>query len=167
MECHPAVKRVTLQVEIRRNLKYTSAGNLTNISPNGVRGLKGRHLLGTLPAQITDKLNANVLWGRGITGKGIRVAVFDTGLPKEHPHFRNVKERTNWTNEKSLDDGVSHGTFVSGIIASSKDCLGLAPDVELHIFKIFTNIQVSIDCHKMLLGLINIREHLPYAPDTR
>ena len=84
-----------------------------------------------------------MLWNRGITGKGIKVAVFDTGLSKEHPHFRNVKERTNWTNEKSLDDGVSHGTFVSGIIASSKDCLGIAPDVELHIFRVFTNTQVS------------------------
>lgn len=53
-----------------------------------------------------------------------------------------MKERTNWTNEKSLDDGVSHGTFVAGVIASSKECLGLAPDAELHIYKVFTNSQV-------------------------
>lgn len=93
--------------------------------------------------QLSELINANVLWKRGITGKGIKVAVFDTGLSKKHPHFKNVKERTNWTNEKSLDDGVSHGTFVSGIIASSKECLGIAPDVELHIFRVFTNTQVS------------------------
>lgn len=35
------------------------------------------------------------------------MAVFDTGLPKNHPHFKKVKERTNWTNEKMLDDGMS------------------------------------------------------------
>ena len=35
----------------------------------------------------------------------MKVAVFDTGLSEKHPHFKNVKERTNWTNEKTLDDG--------------------------------------------------------------
>ncbi|KAM8707526.1 hypothetical protein ACLKA7_005070 [Drosophila subpalustris] len=85
----------------------------------------------------------NVLWKLGITGKGVKVAIFDTGLTQNHPHFRNVKERSNWTNEKSLDDGVSHGTFVAGVIASSRECLGLAPDAELHIYKVFTNSQVS------------------------
>ena len=39
-------------------------------------------------------------------GKGVRVAIFDTGLPKGHPHFKNVKDRTNWTGEKTLDDGI-------------------------------------------------------------
>ncbi|KAJ6645451.1 Membrane-bound transcription factor site-1 protease, partial [Pseudolycoriella hygida] len=54
-----------------------------------------------------------------------------------------IKERTNWTNEKSLDDGVSHGTFVAGVVGSSKECLGFAPDAELHIYRVFTNNQVS------------------------
>lgn len=40
-----------------------------------------------------------------VTGAGVRVAVFDTGLSEKHPHFKNVKERTNWTNERTLDDG--------------------------------------------------------------
>lgn len=31
--------------------------------------------------------------------------MFDTGLSEKHPHFKNVKERTNWTNERTLDDG--------------------------------------------------------------
>ncbi|XP_055625607.1 membrane-bound transcription factor site-1 protease isoform X2 [Toxorhynchites rutilus septentrionalis] len=102
-----------------------------------------RRLLRAIPRQITSLLRADVLWGMGITGKGIKVAVFDTGLSKNHPHFKSVKERTNWTNEKTLDDGVSHGTFVAGIIASSKECFGFAPDSELHIFRVFTNNQVS------------------------
>lgn len=38
-------------------------------------------------------------------GANVRVAVFDTGLSEKHPHFKNVKERTNWTNERTLDDG--------------------------------------------------------------
>lgn len=103
-----------------------------------------RRLLRTIPRQITSTLQADVLWSLGITGAGVRVAVFDTGLSKSHPHFKRIKERTNWTNEKTLDDGLGHGTFVAGVIASSgKTCLGFAPDAELHIYRVFTNNQVS------------------------
>uniref|UniRef100_A0A182JD67 Membrane-bound transcription factor site-1 protease n=1 Tax=Anopheles atroparvus TaxID=41427 RepID=A0A182JD67_ANOAO len=102
-----------------------------------------RRLLRAIPRQITSLLKADVLWNMGITGKGVKVAVFDTGLAKSHPHFKRIKERTNWTNEKTLDDGVSHGTFVAGVIASAKECLGFAPDAELHIFRVFTDSQVS------------------------
>ncbi|XP_071545683.1 membrane-bound transcription factor site-1 protease [Panulirus ornatus] len=103
-----------------------------------------RRLLRTIPRQITSTLQADVLWSMGITGAGVKVAVFDTGLSKSHPHFKRIKERTNWTNEKTLDDGLGHGTFVAGVIASNgKTCLGFAPDAELHIYRVFTNNQVS------------------------
>ena len=92
---------------------------------------------------VTDELQADILWDLGFTGAGIKVAIFDTGLPKNHPHFRNVKDRTNWTNEKSLDDGLGHGTFVAGLIASSAECLGFAPDADVHVYRVFTNQQVS------------------------
>ena len=45
------------------------------------------------------------------------MAIFDTGVKKGHSHFRNVAERTNWTNEKTLDDGIGHGSFVAGVRA--------------------------------------------------
>lgn len=95
-------------------------------------------------------------------------------------------DRTNWTEEKTLDDGkkrvlilkrlhchsiyynsvsvlffvtltqvltfhiivyfagLGHGTFVAGVVASSRECLGFAPDAELHIFRVFTNSQVQL-----------------------
>ncbi|KAK3746384.1 hypothetical protein QZH41_018216 [Actinostola sp. cb2023] len=104
---------------------------------------EGRRLLRSLPKQVSLVLQADVLWGMGFTGNDIRVAIFDTGLPKNHPHFKKVKDRTNWTEEKTLEDGLGHGTFVAGVIASSQECLGFAPDAELHIFRVFTNNQVS------------------------
>lgn len=69
----------------RRSLSLGSA-----FWPNGV---KGRRLLRTVPRQITSILQADVLWEMGVTGAGVRVAIFDTGLSKEHPSFRlkNVK----------------------------------------------------------------------------
>ena len=41
------------------------------------------------------------------SGAGVKVAIFDTGLAEDHPHFKKgrVKDRTNWTNEKTLEDG--------------------------------------------------------------
>ena len=96
-----------------------------------------------IPRQVTSALQADVLWSMGHSGKGVKVAVFDTGLAKSHPHFKRVRDRTNWTDEKSLDDGLGHGTFVAGVIASSAECLGFAPDADLYIFRVFTNNQVS------------------------
>lgn len=95
-----------------------------------------------IPRQVTSALQADVLWSMGHTGKGVKVAVFDTGLAKSHPHFKRIRDRTNWTDEKSLDDGLGHGTFVAGVIASSAECLGFAPDADLYIFRVFTNNQV-------------------------
>lgn len=103
-----------------------------------------RHLLRVLPKQITQVLQADWLWNSGFTGQGIKVAIFDTGLPEHNTNIKYVKERTNWTNEKMLNDGLGHGTFVAGVVGSiSKECPGLAPDAELYIFRVFTNNQVS------------------------
>lgn len=125
------------------NGSENESGNASNNRASNRHHTNRRLLRATIPRQITSTLKADGLWSMKVTGKGIRVAVFDTGLAKNHPHFKRVKERTNWTNEKSLDDGVSHGTFVAGVIASSKECLGFAPDAELHIYRVFTNNQVS------------------------
>lgn len=39
-----------------------------------------RRLLRAIPRQVTSILKADILWKMGITGKGIKVAVFDTGM---------------------------------------------------------------------------------------
>jgi len=164
---HPLIHSVTPQKQITRQLKEVEDDTHDNAEDyddcescprttwtQGRRSLamgsvflpsknSNRKLLRAVPRQITSVLQADVLWEMGITGAGVKVAVFDTGLSKTHPHFKRVKERTNWTNEKTLEDGLGHGTFVAGVIASSKECLGFAPDAELHIYRVFTNNQVS------------------------
>lgn len=99
-------------------------------------------------------------------GAGIHVAVFDTGIQDGHPHFPNIAEVTNWTDEKNDHDSksktkpiefdgigyifksifdflaIGHGLFVAGVIGSNKECLGIAPEAQLHIFKVFTNNHV-------------------------
>ena len=80
--------------------------------------LNKNHISLKVPRQITATMQADILWERGVTGSGVRVAIFDTGLSKTHPHFKRIRERTNWTNEKTLDDELGHGTFVAGVIGN-------------------------------------------------
>ncbi|CAG9558251.1 unnamed protein product [Danaus chrysippus] len=160
---HPAVRRVTAQRQVQRTIKYVREDDcgpsgcmysgwrnhrrsrvlhsLRKTRDNG--GYTSRKLLRTVPRQITSVLKADLLWSLGVTGEGIKVAVFDTGLARHHPHFGRVRERTDWTGENTLDDALGHGTFVAGVIASRSDCLGFAPDADLHIFRVFTDNQVS------------------------
>lgn len=132
LEDHPNIKRVTPQRKVFRSLKFAESNpivpcNETRWSQKwqSSRPLKraslslgsgfwhatGRHssrrLLRAIPRQVAQTLQADVLWQMGYTGANVRVAVFDTGLSEKHPHFKNVKERTNWTNERTLDDGRS------------------------------------------------------------
>ncbi|XP_056852389.1 subtilisin-like protease SBT6.1 isoform X2 [Raphanus sativus] len=101
-----------------------------------------RHLLAQ--TQVTSMFGADVLWKKGYTGAKVKMAIFDTGIRADHPHFRNIKERTNWTNEDTLNDNLGHGTFVAGVIAGqNSECLGFASDTEIYAFRVFTDNQVS------------------------
>lgn len=100
--------------------------------------INGRRLHGFFgDDSVTSVQGADWVWKQGYTGRGVRVAIFDTGLAATHPHFKNIRERTNWTGDKTLDDTQGHGTSVAGIIASHADCQGFAPDADLHIFRVF------------------------------
>jgi len=114
----------------------------------GVRrsGKSSSGLSGTATAVQGASLHA-----RGLRGQGVKVAIFDTGLHAQHPHFTRVVERINWTDDHQLSDGIGHGTFVAGVVCSSNpDCPGWAPGADLYTFRVFTNKQV----HRALGGLV-------------
>ncbi len=90
------------------------------------------------------KVNVDVLHKEGYTGKGVRVAIIDTGC---YPHIdfllgRNrVVEFVDLVNERTaMYDDNGHGTFVTGVLAGSgayskgKYC-GIAPGCDLIILK--------------------------------
>ncbi|KAJ0030255.1 hypothetical protein Pint_13187 [Pistacia integerrima] len=113
----------------------------------------GRHLL-MQKSQVTSLFGADVLWGKGYTGAKVKMAIFDTGIRENHPHFRNIKERTNWTNEDTLNDNLGHGTFVAGVVAGQDaECLGFAPDTEIYAFRVFTDAQ---DYEKFVFSLLQV-----------
>ncbi|KAJ1630000.1 hypothetical protein T492DRAFT_872539 [Pavlovales sp. CCMP2436] len=90
-------------------------------------------------AQVVDALGARALWARGVRGAGVHVAIFDTGLSAGQPCLSHVVAETDWTGDGMLTDNVGHGTFMAGAIASTCDCLGLAPDVRLHVYRVFNS----------------------------
>ena len=87
---------------------------------------------------IWSAIQPETLW-KGRTGKGVRVAVVDSGIDTEHPDLKGkVKESVEIvTVDSRLEfrpstsgDQAGHGTACAGIIAS------VAPDVELYSVKV-------------------------------
>ncbi|NPV49140.1 MAG: S8 family serine peptidase [Armatimonadetes bacterium] len=80
-----------------------------------------------------------------LTGDGILVAVFDTGIDDNHPALKGALiDRIDCTgdgpgNKTTLDASNGHGTHVAGIIASrDTKYRGIAPDCQLLDVKVMT-----------------------------
>ena len=116
-----------------------------NNRPRGREQLAQRGRRRNSPAiGVITSTDGRDLHAKGLSGQGVKVAVFDTGLDHGHPHFKNVVERINWTDDRQLHDGIGHGTFVAGVMCSAHAaCPGWAPDASLFVFRVFTNDQVS------------------------
>ena len=92
---------------------------------------------------------ADKLWQRGITGRGVGVAVIDTGIAGDMPDFKDaagnsrvVANVVTAPGATTAGDGFGHGTHVAGIIAGNSlnraagdpfrgHYLGVAPDANL------------------------------------
>ena len=85
-------------------------------------GLKGNQPMP--PDFITVAMNASHWWRKGARGRGVRVAIFDTGLGDAHSFAPNVVEIINFTDEPTTDDTVGHSTFMTGTISSRSQCPG-------------------------------------------
>jgi subtilisin family serine protease len=79
----------------------------------------------------------------GLTGRGVRVAILDTGIKADHPDFAGVvAEARDFTDTRpDAGDDVGHGTHVAGIVAgsgaaSSGRYVGVAPQATLLIGKV-------------------------------
>jgi serine protease len=91
------------------------------------------------------KVEAPAAWSTA-TGRGVVVAVVDSGVDKDHPELRNKlvngaswvdcgpRVQTPCTDSSAWDDKNGHGTHVAGIIAAPLDgvgVVGVAPDASI------------------------------------
>lgn len=95
--------------------------------------------------EAPTRIGAPRVWDSGFTGRGVRLAVLDTGLDGAHPDFRGrVAAWRDWIDPDGEDGPVDpngHGTHVAGIAAgdgaaSGGRYRGVAPGAELLIARV-------------------------------
>jgi subtilisin family serine protease len=89
---------------------------------------------------LTD-IGAEPVHQSNYTGKGIKIALLDTGIDYNHPELApSYKGGYDFINDDSdpMDDN-GHGTHVAGILAAARDgkgIIGISPNAEVYAIKV-------------------------------
>jgi subtilisin family serine protease len=136
----PVINGAAVKVDKKKVAGFLS-GLATARSANGIDKiwLDGKRHLSL--DQSVPQIGAPTAWAAGYTGKGVTVAVLDTGIDKTHPDLATqVIGEKNFTSEQP-GDFVGHGTHVASTIAgtaaaSAGKYKGVAPDAKLYDVKV-------------------------------
>ncbi|WP_063786341.1 S8 family serine peptidase [Streptomyces acidiscabies] len=88
-------------------------------------------------AESVPQIGAPAMWKSGYTGKGVTVAVLDSGVDQTHPDLKGVEiAQKNFSGAPDAKDHYGHGTHVASILAGSGArsggrYRGVAPGVRL------------------------------------
>ncbi|TDO35617.1 subtilisin family serine protease [Kribbella sp. VKM Ac-2527] len=91
------------------------------------------------------QIGAPEAWQAGYTGKGVKVAVLDTGIDDTHPDLAGkIAASQSFITGQTVTDGHGHGTHVADTIvgsgaASGGKYNGVAPDATLLVGKVLDN----------------------------
>ncbi|TXS38998.1 S8 family serine peptidase [Streptomyces sp. OR43] len=111
-------------------------------------GIAKLWLDGRVEAALKDsvpQINAPQAWAEGYDGKGIKVAVLDTGIDAGHPDVKDrVLETRSFVPGEEVDDKNGHGTHVASTIAGSGAASdgvnkGVAPQAGLLVGKVLSD----------------------------
>ncbi len=83
-------------------------------------------------------VKADQVWHR-VTGRGVKVAVIDTGIDEDHPDLTVSGGASFVPGVSSWDDDQGHGTHCAGIAGARNNPLGVvgvAPECEFHAVKV-------------------------------
>ncbi|MGZ4107827.1 MAG: S8 family serine peptidase, partial [Tumebacillaceae bacterium] len=100
-----------------------------------------------------EQIGVDKAWAQGLTGKGLKVGVIDTGVDYYHPDlqdaFKGGYNSINLNNDpyedlpRGEDEGSFHGTHVSGTIvgraanqAGTVNQRGVAYEADLHVYRV-------------------------------
>ncbi|GLZ30295.1 serine protease [Lentzea sp. NBRC 105346] len=90
--------------------------------------------------QSVPQIGAPAAWQAGYTGKGVKVAVIDTGYDRAHPDLKDVVVAEKDFTGEGVQDGNGHGTHVASTVAGQGvRYRGVAPDARLVIGKALDN----------------------------
>ncbi|WP_344156712.1 S8 family serine peptidase [Kribbella yunnanensis] len=135
----PSIKGAALDVDKSKAAAFLgkptarSAGGFAKLWLDGKRKV-------TLDESV-PQIGGPAAWAAGYTGKGVTVAVLDTGVDATHPDLATqVAGAKNFTTE-SAEDIIGHGTHVASTIAgtgaaSGGKYKGVAPDAKIYDGKI-------------------------------
>jgi len=125
-------------------------GKLTEIS--SLEFIKATHAVQSyktnIPHQKYDQHSQSIIPGElnltNFTGKGVKVAVIDTGIDYHHPDLKknyeggyDVVDLDDDPMETDVSQGIptEHGTHVAGIIAANGKVKGVAPDAKIYAYR--------------------------------
>ncbi|WP_132189707.1 MULTISPECIES: S8 family serine peptidase [Kribbella] len=99
----------------------------------------------------TKQIGAQAAWQAGYDGRGVKVAVLDTGYDQNHPDLKKqVVESQSFVPDQAVQDEHGHGTHTASIVAglgtaSAGQRKGVAPGAQLLIGKVLDNSGSGLD----------------------
>ncbi|MFD5813374.1 S8 family serine peptidase [Streptomyces sp. NPDC127038] len=111
-------------------------------------GLSKIWLDGRVKATLKDstaQIGAPDAWGKGLDGKGVKVAVLDTGADFDHPDLNGrISASQSFVPDETVQDGHGHGTHTASTVGGSGAASdgaekGVAPGADLMIGKVLSN----------------------------
>lgn len=127
------------QNQLERLKKNTEIENIEENQTFTIQS-QGQYKVATETSLEKDRWNLNAIhaqnaWSDGFTGKGIKIAIIDSGVASHQD--LNIKAGVSFVGD-SYSDGHGHGTHIAGIIAASHNgfgVAGIAPDAEIYAVK--------------------------------
>ena len=104
------------------------------------------------------------------TGRGVKIAIIDSGADVSHPSLRHITAGFDMTNSKDQatwkNDVIGHGSHCAGVITGNGpvgDAVrGFAPEAEVYVMKVFPGGQFSslldalAECVRLGVDVVNM-----------
>ena len=118
------------------------------VTPDGRVHVQGAASASNIRSVYPKVVKAETAWQRGVTGRGVTVAVVDTGVANNLPDLNGrlvpvtndvtgrIEPCKNLSGELNCNDSYGHGTFIAGLIAgngagSGGTWKGVAPEANI------------------------------------